>query len=209
MRIARSESRRKFRAVNPSSTAEAPGAEMFKRPGVRETAILLGLAWAVPFFLHLIPWAGPRPLGVYLLPMFWTAFVATYFYGGVMGLAVGLFAPAINLLVTGLPAGPQVARASLELTVFAFATAWGVSRAPRFILIAPLGYVAARLAWAEWQALTDPRVQSETIAQAGAAVLRSLVNGSAGLVVLAAINVALVWFYPKAKSERVSAAGES
>ncbi len=42
----------------------------------RETAILMLVAWLVPFLVHLVPWAGPRPLGVYLLPAFWTAFVA-------------------------------------------------------------------------------------------------------------------------------------
>lgn len=190
--------------MTPSAITAAPTAELFKRPGVRDTAVLLALAWAVPFLVHLVPWSGARPLGVYLLPMFWTAFVATYFYGGVMGLAVGLFAPAINLLVTGLPAGKHVAEASLELTLFAFATAWGISRAPRFFLIAPLGYVVARLGWAEWQALTDASVQADSISHAGAVVLRSLVNGSAGLIVLAAINVALVWFYPKATSNRTN-----
>jgi hypothetical protein len=187
--------------MTPSSITTS-SSEVFKRPGVRETTVLLALAWAVPFLVHLVPWSGARPLGVYLLPMFWTAFVATYFYGGVMGLAVGLFAPAMNLVVTGLPAGKYTAEASLELTVFAFAVAWAVARWPRFILIAPLGYVAARLAWAEWLALTDPAVQVADVASAGRTVLRALVNGLAGLIVLAAINVALVWFYPKPKREK-------
>jgi hypothetical protein len=188
----------------PTSITATPAADVFKRAGVRDTVILLALAWAVPFLVHLLPWSGPRPLGVYLLPMFWTAFVATYFFGNVIGLAVGLFAPAMNLVVTGLPAGKYAAEATLELTVFAFATAWAVGRAPRFFLAAPLGYIVARLAWAEWLALTDTSVQFDDLATAGRTVLRSLVNGAAGLVVLAAINLALVWFYPKGGKTKAS-----
>src|SRR3954470_10032802 len=174
--------------MSSSSITTTPASEVFKRPGVRDTAILLALAWAVPFLVHLIPWSGPRPLGVYLLPMFWTTFVAVYFYGSVIGLVIGLFARAINLLVTGLPAGRYAAESALELAAFAFATAWAVRRWPRFVLTAPLGYVVARLAWAEWVALTDPAVQLEDIGTAGRSVLHALVNGAAGLVVLLGAN---------------------
>jgi len=55
--------------------------------GWRETAVLAVVAWLVPFLVHLIPWAGARPLGVYMLPVFWTTFVAVYFYGALAGLA--------------------------------------------------------------------------------------------------------------------------
>src|SRR4051812_50155412 len=96
----------------PSSITVQP-TDVFKRPRLQEAAVLLALAWAVPFLVHLIPSSGARPLGVYLLPMFWTAFVAVYFYGAVMGLAVGLVAPAINLMVTGLPVSRHIAEASL------------------------------------------------------------------------------------------------
>src|SRR3954467_6970631 len=102
-----------------ATTVTTVSSDASRRAGVRETTVLLALAWAAPFLLHLVPWSGARPLGVYLLPMFWTTFVAVYLYGGVMGLAVGLFAPAVNLIVTGLPAGKQVGESMLELIVFA------------------------------------------------------------------------------------------
>ena len=41
--------------------------------------------------VHLIPWTGARPIGAYLLPMFWTAFVATYLFGSRIGALVGVF----------------------------------------------------------------------------------------------------------------------
>ncbi len=183
------------------SSVTTPTSAVFRRAGVRETTVLLALAWAVPFLVHLLPWNGPRPLGVYLLPMFWTTFVAVYLYGALLGLAVGLVAPAVNLILTGLPANKYVLEAMLELTVFALATTWAVRRWPRFVLIAPLGYVVARFAWAEWLALTDPKVQLDDVRTAAATIGRSLVNGAPGLVVLAGINVTLAWFYPKAKPD--------
>jgi hypothetical protein len=199
MWIARGESRRKYWSPMDSSVTR-PTFAIFRRAGVRETTVLLALAWAVPFLVHLLPWSGPRPLGVYLLPMFWTTFVAVYLYGAPLGLAVGLFAPAINLVLTGLPANKYVLEAMLELTVFALATTWAVRRWPHFLVIAPLGYVVARLAWAEWLARTDPAVQVADVRTAATTIGRSLVNGAAGLLVLAGINVALVWFYPKPKA---------
>jgi hypothetical protein len=190
--------------MNPAAITAQP-VDVFRRPAVRDTAALLALAWAVPFLVHLIPWAGARPLGVYLLPMFWTAFVATYFYGAVIGIVVGMFAPLINLAVTGLPASKYAFESMLELTVFAVAAAWLVCRAPRLIVIAPLSYIVARIAWAEWQGLTDPAVQFADVATAGRTVLRSLINGSSGLAVLMALNVALVLFYPKTPAPKPNA----
>src|SRR4051812_38931439 len=87
-----------------NATASTVSTGFFRRAGIGETVVLLALAWLIPFAVHLVPWSGLRPLGAYLLPMFWTAFVALYFFGPGLGLMVGLFAPVLNLLVTGLPA---------------------------------------------------------------------------------------------------------
>jgi hypothetical protein len=179
--------------------------EVFKPAGLRETTVLLAVAWAVPFLVHLIPWTGARPLGVYLLPMFWTTFVAVYFYGATVGLVVGLFAPAVNLVVTGLPAGRYAAESALELLAFASASAWAVRRWPRLVVTAPLGYVVARLAWAEWVALTDPAVQLQDVRSAGRSILHALVNGAPGLLVLLGANIALAHFYPKDVAAKPSA----
>ncbi|MDB6115969.1 MAG: hypothetical protein JWQ62_2914, partial [Lacunisphaera sp.] len=53
--------------------------------GWRETTILLAAAGLVPFLVHLLPWSGHRPLGVYVLPVFWTTFIALYFRGAGLG----------------------------------------------------------------------------------------------------------------------------
>lgn len=181
----------------PATLVAPTRAGVFKRATVRETAVLLAVAWFVPFAVHLAPWSGARPLGAYLLPMFWATFVAVYFFGARIGVVVGLFAPVINLLVTGLPAWKFLSVMSCELVLFAIVGAWAVRRLPRLVLIAPLCYVAAKIASTALQAATG------VFGDIGAPLSffgRSLVGGLAGLVVLSAINAALVWFYPKSSS---------
>ncbi|MDB6094714.1 MAG: hypothetical protein JWM32_2276 [Verrucomicrobia bacterium] len=155
--------------------------------------MLLIVAWLVPFLVHLAPWSGARPLGAYLLPMFWTTLVAVYFFGAAMGLVTGLFAPAANLVLTGLPAWKFLSLMSIELAVFAFVMTWAVRVAPRFWPAAPLAYLAARAVSTGLGLLplfsgasTSPTLIATSLARAGA-----------GLVILAAINFALVRFYPK------------
>jgi hypothetical protein len=167
---------------------------VFRKAGMKETAVLLALAWFIPFAIHLAPWAGERPLGAYLIPMFWAAFVAVYLYGVTVGIVVGLFAPVLNLLVTGLPAWKFLSVLSFELVAFVLITAWAVRRAWIFILVAPLGYVLAKVASTGLQAATSA---FGDIGQPAQFFMRSVSGSAAGLVVLTAINAALVWFYPK------------
>lgn len=170
----------------------APADGFFKRATVRETAVLLVVAWLVPFVVHLLPWSGDRPLGAHLLPLFWTAFVAVYLYGLRVGVLVGLFAPAINLALTGLPALPRLAQMSFEVTVFVLVTWLIVRRRATWWLAAPLGYVVAKLAATLLLALTG-----ESAGGMWAAVPISLFNALPGLVVLAAVNFAVSKYYPK------------
>lgn len=178
-----------------SLTATA-SAGVFKKLTVRDAAVLLALAWLIPFLVHLAPWAGARPLGAYLLPVFWATFLAVYFYGLGAGLLTGLFSPAVNLLVTGLPAWKFFGAMSLELVVFVFLTTWAVRAAPRFWLWAPLGYFAAKTISALLLSATTVLGRPDS---AGYFFTHLVVGGAAGLVVLALINGALVKFYPKAE----------
>lgn len=171
----------------------APGA-FFRKASAREAGVLLALAWFVPFAIHLVPWSGMRPLGAYLLPMFWATFVAAYFHGGKMGVVVGLFAPGINLVVTGLPAWRFLGVLSFELVIYALAATWAIRRVPRFMLIAPLGYLVAKVASTGLQMVTPIFGEIGSPLQFFA---HSIVGGLAGLIVLGAINAALVWYYPK------------
>lgn len=130
--------------------------------------------------------------------MFWTTFVAVYFYGARVGLLVGLFAPVVNLLVTGLPAWRGLGLMSIELALFVLAATWAVRRMPGFPLIAPLAYVAAKVCSTALRAMTtafgDLGMPSDYFVQ-------SLGREVAGLIFLLAINMALAWIYPKAENE--------
>jgi hypothetical protein len=160
----------------------------------RETTVLLAVAWLVPVLVHVLPWNGPRPLGVYVLPVFWTTFLAVYFRGAAPGLLVGLVTPALNLLFTGLPAVNSAGPMSLEIAFFVLVAALLVGRWPGFGLAAPLAWVAAKALVVGVQffvpALGDAGDPLPHLA-------RSAQNGLAGLGVLAVINVLLVAFYPK------------
>lgn len=118
---------------------------MFHRPSVRATALLLLAAWVVPFVVHLIPWNGARPIGAYLLPMFWTTFVATFLYGGRIGALVGVFVPLLNVVMTGLPDPVRVGASAAELGVFSLLVALLVARNRRSLLVGPLAYAGAKL----------------------------------------------------------------
>jgi hypothetical protein len=176
------------------SSLATPAGGVFKRITVREAAVLLFIAWLIPFAVHLAPWAGARPLGAYLLPMFWATFIAVYFYGLGAGLLTGLFAPAVNLLVTGLPAWKFLSVMSLELVIFAVVTTWVVRRAPRFWLLAPLGYLVAKTGSTLLQSATPVFGDIGAPARFFAT---SVAGDAAGLVMLAVINLGLVKFYPK------------
>jgi hypothetical protein len=171
-----------------SSRAVAQG-----RAGVRLNALALVVALLMPVILHMAPWGGGVPLGALLLPMFWAAFVAVFFYGLGAGALVAVFGPALNTLLTHFPEFRFNAGMSFELLVFVV-FAWVVLRGEwgrRFWLLAPLAYVVAKVC------SSGVRVAGEeAVGTVAESFLRAVSNGVPGLVVLAVINFALVrgWF---------------
>ncbi len=191
MRVARGGVRRNFGATMNSAVTSAHPVFFFKKAGWRDTGLLLAVAWLIPFAIHLAPWSGERPLGAYVLPMFWTTLIAVYFYGAGIGVLTGLFAPAVNLVLTGLPAARGLGFAGLELVLFVAAFALTVRRWPRVVLLAPMAYVVAKIGVALLQFLLgDAGVSAGGVAH-------SLERATPGLIVLAAINAALIWFFPR------------
>jgi len=160
----------------------------------RETTILLVVAGLVPFLVHLVPWSGHRPLGVHLLPVFWTTFLAVYFRGALLGLLIGLVTPVLNLALTGLPALPMTGSMALEVVLFVLMAALLVGRWPNFRLAAPVAWVVAKAAAITLQfflpALGDAGQPLPHLA-------RSTQNGLTGLAVLVVINLLLVASYPR------------
>lgn len=193
---------RKGRDVNfevmSNEVQTVPESVVFRRAGIKETAVLLAVAWLIPFMVHLLPWSGDRPLGAHLLPMFWAAFAAVYLFGLRTGLIVGLFTPVINLLVTGLPVARWQLVLVFELIIFALVTWRMVRKTPRLWLVAPMGYVAAKAASTLVQLVAAP---FGDIGEPGTFWIESLRNGLPGLAVLLVVNAALVRMYPKQRDE--------
>ena len=183
-----------------SLATTAPAGILFKKFTVPKAAVLLALAWLVPFLVHLIPSGGARPLGAYLLPLFWVTFVALYFYGLAAGLLTGLFAPAVNLIVTGLPAWRYFGTIGLELVVFVLFATWAVRQSPRFWLWAPLGYFVAKTVTALLVATATVVGRADA---AGYFFTHLVVRGASGLVVLTLINAALARYFPKTAGAEV------
>ncbi|MEN9633589.1 MAG: hypothetical protein RL077_1993 [Verrucomicrobiota bacterium] len=167
---------------------------IFKSASKRDLGVLLAVAWFVPFAVHLAPWSGPLPLGAHLIPMFWTTLVAAYFFGPRVGALTGIFAPAINLLATGLPAWKFLGGLSFELVGFAVLVAWLMPRFPQAFWVAPLAFTAMAFLAAGLPALVSVDV---AIRPALASWLSSMAEATAGLGVLTVINAVLIGFYPK------------
>jgi len=175
----------------------ATGGRVFQKPAVRSTALLLAIAWAIPFVLHMAPWGGAAPLGAFLLPMFWAAFIAVYLYGLGIGLVVGLFSPFLNLITTGFPVAAEQRTLMLELAVFVFLS-WLALRNPsgrKFWLLAPLAFIAAHACSAGLLAMGvnffgNANMPVKTF------FISAITTGAPGLLALAAINYALArgWF---------------
>ena len=189
-----------FSFLNPALAMSSSVRHIFltKPVGWREGGVLVATAWLVPFLVHLIPWAGPRPIGVHLLPIFWTTFVAVYWYGALPGLAIGLVAPVANALVTGLPAWSALGAISLELALFVGVAATLVVRWPGFWAAAPLAWLAAKagVILLQWVAVTSGNGEPPL-----AHWVRSTQNGLVGLGVLAVIGWLLAVFYPRTPGE--------
>lgn len=160
----------------------------------RETLVLMLVAWLVPFLAHLIPWAGPRPLGVHLLPAFWTAFVAVYLYGAGVGALVAFVVPAVNALTTGLPVSDRVLAMSVELLAYVAFVALAVRRWPSLRLIAPLAWIPAYAVslLVQWAVPSFAYARNPFTHFAA-----TLTDVWAGLVVLLVINAVLVRLLPK------------
>jgi hypothetical protein len=97
-------------------------------------------------------------------------------------------------VLTGLPAWKYLGVLSCELVIFALATAWLVKRFPRVWLLAPLGYLVAKLCSTSMQAVTGV---FGDIGAPLAFIRQSLINALVGLLLLTVINAVCVKLAPK------------
>lgn len=150
---------------------------------------LMVASWLVPALIHLIPYQGARPIGVYLLPAFWTVFVAVFFQGAGVGLIVALVTPAVSLLSSGLPPPEWLGTMTVELAAYALVAALLVRRFPKFWLSAPLAYVPAKVLSVVVEQLMPSAHDARPVATH---VWNSMQNGFPGLLILLILNLALV-----------------
>ncbi len=156
---------------------------------VRATVLALVATLLIPFVVHLIPTAGPVPIGARLLPMFYAPFVAMALFRYPVGLVAGALAPVINHLLTGRPALPLMGILSVELAASVLVAA-GLLRVPYLRWVAaPLSYLGAKVVSTSLLALLPGWMP-------GTAPLdfafSSVVNAWPGLVILLVLNVAVL-----------------
>ncbi len=117
------------------------------RPWIRSialTSVGLATALALPFLVHLLPSEGGPPQGARLLPIFFAGLVLVLRGAPLPALAVAAFAPLLNRLVTGMPAGPMLPTLLLELALFTGLLIAAVRLAPRVArFLGPVAYLAA------------------------------------------------------------------
>ncbi len=151
------------------------------------TLITLGLMWLFPFLIHLFPASGAIPLGARLLPIFYAPLLAAWLFHPIVGLASSLLMPFINYAFTGMPTLNAAILLSVELSVFSLILLVTKKRLPHLSLLAPLAVIAGKTVSA-LLLLIVPLVPLSPWAY----FTSSLINAIPGILVLLALNLALI-----------------
>lgn len=168
----------------------------FHRKSVRvisATAVTVLAALLLPLLFHLLPVSGGVPLGMRLLPIFYAPFLAAVFFPSLVSLSAALLAPLVNHLLTGRPAPEMAVVLTLELLVFTGIVLLARRRWPRFMVLAPLAYLVAKLVAL---LVLAPFAATSLSAQA---FFASLQTGLPGILALSLLNIAVVFALPASK----------
>jgi hypothetical protein len=151
------------------------------------SAVAFGLVASLvfPFVVHLVPMEGGPPLGARLLPIFYATLVLALRGGPLPAVLVATFAPFVNRLVTGMPAGPMLPTLLFELVLFTVLVLVAVRFVPRAApYLAPLAYLIAALS-AKAVLIGDFAIVDTAI--------RSLQVSWPGVLMLFAIGATTAW----------------
>lgn len=167
---------------------------MLRVASLREKTILqvpaafltLFLMWLLPLLVHLVPLAGPVPVGARLLPIFYAPLLAAWLFHPAVGLLASLLMPFINHAFTGMPTLPMTILLSLELVVFSIGLLLNRKYWPKLPL-APLTFVAGKVISAILLVFV-----AIVPASPWAYLLSSLQNGLPGLLILLVLHLALL-----------------
>ncbi len=136
---------------------------------IKKTAVILTASVILPFLVHFIPAYGGLPAGARLLPIFYASFVAIVLFKPQVSIINALFAPLLNVLLTGMPAGKIAIVLTFELLFFTV-IAWTIRlRYKKFWLNAPLSYLAAKFISAKF--MFWPFLKSASVALSGLGAL--------------------------------------
>jgi len=159
---------------------------VLSRIRIRATLIALVGGVATPFLAHMLPAYNGTPVGAILLAMFYAPLVAVLVSRFHVGLIVAALAPLLNVLITGHPDWSIAPVLTIELILFV-SFVYFLSRQKAIgWLSAPVAYIAAKTVSTAAIAVF-PAILNVNPADFW---LNSIVNGSAGLAVLTAINIA-------------------
>jgi len=149
--------------------------------------VTLELMWLFPFVIHLIPASGSVPLGARLLPIFYAPLLAAWLFNPIVGIASGLLMPFINHAVTGMPDLNMAVMISIELSVFSLILQALKKSWSRLFVLAPLAVIAGKTVSA-LLLFIFPRIQISPWAY----LTSSVINSIPGLLVIMALNLALI-----------------
>lgn len=162
--------------------------DVLSRLRIRATLIALVGGIATPFLAHMLPAYHGTPVGAILLAMFYAPLVAVLVSRFHVGLIVAALAPLLNVLITGHPDWVIVPILTIELTLFV-----------TFV------YLLSRQGKISWLSAPIAYIATKTVSSAAIAIfpvllsvnpvdfwMNSIVNGSVGLAVLTAINLAVL-----------------
>lgn len=183
--------------MNPTVSVPPLAEKTFKKSGMRDSALLLLLAWITPIAINSIPWAGPLPLAAYLIPMFWAEAIAVYLHGFRLGLLIGLTTPLITFAIAGFPDLPKVALLTVQLIAFAAIARLWILRAPRFRWGVPASFVISRAMALGVQAMLPALQMGMDFSAPQRVFATAVIVALPGLFVLTLLHFALVKSHPQ------------
>ena len=143
----------------------------------------------IPVFVHLIPGSSDIPAGAVWLPMFFAPFIAAFLFKVHVGLIAAVFAPMLNMFLTGKPLYTVTAMLTAELLIFVTISRFLAERYANFLGTSVAAYLIAKftssvfLGIMPYFALEESRFRS---------FLSSTEIAIPGLIVLFLINLFLI-----------------
>lgn len=169
---------------NISSIAAEP---LIKKLQVLEITALLAATVLIQFVVHLIPSGNQVPPGAILLPMFYIPLIALIFYKFHTALVVTTAAPIFNYFLTGSPKPEILPLVTFELLVFVLILTLLLKFNRINKAAAILSIISAKLLSWFVLALLNSSGSSFNI------LLTSIITALPGIIVLALMNIVLIY----------------